>query len=207
MKPRILTIVCLVSMAMIALPQMTRAQDAEACAANVTVQLGDTLSLIAGAQLGDQLAYQSIIDATNAAASADSSYATIANPNQISVGWKLCIPAVAGAQSDAPVVTPEAPPPAPLPTPSTTPVPSPSPTPIAFPTPPALDLALDEMHPLMVEYMRQQQYPGSEIVIEQTLDPGSNYNRYIASYQSDGTQDLCPADRPPRGRSRKRAGP
>jgi dipeptidyl aminopeptidase/acylaminoacyl peptidase len=34
--------------------------------------------------------------------------------------------------------------------------------------------------------MRQGEYPGSEIVIEQTLEPGVNYNRYIASYQSEG---------------------
>jgi dipeptidyl aminopeptidase/acylaminoacyl peptidase len=34
--------------------------------------------------------------------------------------------------------------------------------------------------------MRQQQYPGSDIVIEQTLAPGSNYTRHIASYLSDG---------------------
>jgi dipeptidyl aminopeptidase/acylaminoacyl peptidase len=34
--------------------------------------------------------------------------------------------------------------------------------------------------------MREQSYPGSEIVIEETLTPGSNYNRYVASYQSEG---------------------
>jgi dipeptidyl aminopeptidase/acylaminoacyl peptidase len=34
--------------------------------------------------------------------------------------------------------------------------------------------------------MRQQDYPGSEIVIEETLGPGANYDRYIASYRSDG---------------------
>ncbi|KPJ70314.1 peptidase [Microgenomates bacterium DG_75] len=39
---------------------------------------------------------------------------------------------------------------------------------------------------LSIEYMREQEYPGSEIVIEQTLPPGSNYDRYIASYKSDG---------------------
>ena len=38
----------------------------------------------------------------------------------------------------------------------------------------------------MIEVMRQQDYPGSEITIEQTLDPGVNYSRYIASYQSEG---------------------
>lgn len=42
------------------------------------------------------------------------------------------------------------------------------------------------MHPLSIQAMRQAEYPGSEIVIEQTLEPGGNYNRYIASYQSEG---------------------
>ena len=34
--------------------------------------------------------------------------------------------------------------------------------------------------------MRKQEYPGSDIAIEQTLSAESNYNRYIASYKSDG---------------------
>ncbi|OGN73016.1 MAG: hypothetical protein A2X25_10725 [Chloroflexi bacterium GWB2_49_20] len=34
--------------------------------------------------------------------------------------------------------------------------------------------------------MRSHDYPGSPIVIEQTLPPGSNYNRYIISYLSEG---------------------
>ncbi|HUV42713.1 MAG TPA: alpha/beta fold hydrolase [Patescibacteria group bacterium] len=44
----------------------------------------------------------------------------------------------------------------------------------------------NEPNSLSIEYMRKQEYPGSDIVIEQTLPPGSNYNRYIASYKSDG---------------------
>src|SRR5712692_8072942 len=39
---------------------------------------------------------------------------------------------------------------------------------------------------LAIDAMRQREYPGSEIAIEQRLAPGSNYRRYIASYQSDG---------------------
>jgi len=34
--------------------------------------------------------------------------------------------------------------------------------------------------------MRQAEYPGSDIVIEQTLQAGANYARYLASYQSEG---------------------
>jgi len=41
-------------------------------------------------------------------------------------------------------------------------------------------------HPLSIEYMRIQEYPGSDIVIEQTLPSGSNYDRYLTSYKSDG---------------------
>jgi dienelactone hydrolase len=43
-----------------------------------------------------------------------------------------------------------------------------------------------EPHALQIEVMRQQSYPGSPITIEQTLDPGANYSRYIVSYRSDG---------------------
>jgi len=39
---------------------------------------------------------------------------------------------------------------------------------------------------LSIETMRKKTYPGSDLTIEQTLSPGSNYNQYIASYQSDG---------------------
>src|SRR5215208_1540010 len=40
--------------------------------------------------------------------------------------------------------------------------------------------------PLQIDTMRARQYPGSDIVIEQTLDSGSNYSRYYVSYLSDG---------------------
>jgi dipeptidyl aminopeptidase/acylaminoacyl peptidase len=36
--------------------------------------------------------------------------------------------------------------------------------------------------------MRRQSYPGSEITIEETLEPGANYDRYIASYLSEGNK-------------------
>lgn len=60
----------------------------------------------------------------------------------------------------------------PIPTSTPTPTPSPSPTPT--------------LHPLDVRGMRQRGYPGSDLLIEQTLQPGSNYSRFIVSYQSDG---------------------
>jgi dipeptidyl aminopeptidase/acylaminoacyl peptidase len=41
-------------------------------------------------------------------------------------------------------------------------------------------------HPLTIPSMRDRSYPGSQVTIVETLSPGSNYNRYIASYQSEG---------------------
>lgn len=43
-----------------------------------------------------------------------------------------------------------------------------------------------ETHPMSIEALRQGRYPGSAITIEQTLAPGTNYRRYIASYRSEG---------------------
>ncbi len=34
--------------------------------------------------------------------------------------------------------------------------------------------------------MRQRSYPGSDLTISETLEPGSNYARYLASYHSEG---------------------
>lgn len=45
---------------------------------------------------------------------------------------------------------------------------------------------INEPNPLSIEYIRKQEYPGSDIIIEQTLPDGSNYSKYIASYKSDG---------------------
>lgn len=42
-----------------------------------------------------------------------------------------------------------------------------------------------DLEPLSIESMRKQQYPGSEITIEETLSSGSNYDRYLTSYRSD----------------------
>ena len=49
----------------------------------------------------------------------------------------------------------------------------------------ALDLE-NKPHTLSIENLRKGVYPGSVITIEQTLDSGSNYSRYIASYKSEG---------------------
>lgn len=88
-------------------------------------------------------------------------------------------------------------PPTSIPVPTQTPVPTatatstatstataiPTLTPTATPTSTATPTPIS---PLSVEYMRNQAYPGSDLVIEQTLQPGANYSRYVASYQSEG---------------------
>ena len=43
-------------------------------------------------------------------------------------------------------------------------------------------------HPMAIEGLRQREYPGSEIIIEETLTKGTNYSRYIASYMSEGNK-------------------
>jgi hypothetical protein len=70
-----------------------------ACEQNYVVQADDWLSKLADKYFGDVLAYPAILEATNAAAQDDGSYATIANPDLIEVGWQLCIPSAADAQA------------------------------------------------------------------------------------------------------------
>jgi glucose/arabinose dehydrogenase len=62
-----------------------------ACQEDYSVQADDWLSKIADKYYGNILAYPAIFEATNAKAAEDASYATIANPDLIEPGWKLCI--------------------------------------------------------------------------------------------------------------------
>jgi len=41
-------------------------------------------------------------------------------------------------------------------------------------------------HPLSIEYLHAQDFPADELIIEEILKPGMNYNRYIVSYLSEG---------------------
>src|ERR1700694_4351360 len=56
---------------------------------------------------------------------------------------------------------------------------------VASPSP-AAAAADPKLVPLAIDAMRQREYPGSDLAIEQTLTPGTNYRRYVASYPSDG---------------------
>ncbi len=62
---------------------------------------------------------------------------------------------------------------------------TPAPAATATAAPPSA-LLPDFIERLTVDYLRRQSYPGSPLVIEQTLAAGSTYNRYYASYYSEG---------------------
>lgn len=157
-----------------------QSQTATSCATTVVVAAGDTLGAIAARTLGNQRAYDRIVQATNAQAVVDGSFARITNPNALAVGWKLCIPGDAGSSTALSFV----------------PTANRAAAPIATATPtvaPALtDTAtLSEtitISPtqLTIEHLRGVTTPGSDLVIEQTLAPGVNYSRAIVSYLSEG---------------------
>jgi dipeptidyl aminopeptidase/acylaminoacyl peptidase len=73
-----------------------------------------------------------------------------------------------------------------LPAASGTPLPRLVSTPTFPPTSTPVPIATSSLYPLQIEAMRARQYPGSDIMIENTLDPGANYGRYYVSYLSEG---------------------
>jgi len=46
----------------------------------------------------------------------------------------------------------------------------------------------ENLPPLYIDALRSRDYPASPLLIEETLDPGENYQRHIASFQSDGSK-------------------
>jgi fermentation-respiration switch protein FrsA (DUF1100 family) len=70
--------------------------------------------------------------------------------------------------------------------PSATPSPSSTPEPTATANPTVIPTSTPTLHPMSILAAREKSYPGSEITIEDTLEPGANYNRYYAWYTSDG---------------------
>ena len=97
--------------------------------------------------------------------------------------WTLVILALAvtscGTAAPAPPSTPT---PAPAYTASPLPTATHPETATATPIPTATPVP----HPLEISAMRARDYPGSDIIIEKTLDPGVNYSRYYVSYLSEG---------------------
>jgi putative spermidine/putrescine transport system substrate-binding protein len=104
----------LISMALLAafvlalIPGPILAQGEVTCEQDVIVQADDWLSKIADKVYGDVLAFPAIVEATNAMAASDSSYAQISNPDIIEPGWKLCLPGSEEAQTTLGEVASEA---------------------------------------------------------------------------------------------------
>ena len=90
-------------------------------------------------------------------------------PADVAVQPTVVVPAPATAA--APTVTV-----APLPTA----LPTVAPTPTAQPP-----------HPLSIAAARSRDYPGSDMMVEQTLAPGANYDRFIVSYRTDGLKNFA----------------
>ncbi|MBI1880936.1 MAG: fasciclin domain-containing protein [Chloroflexi bacterium] len=72
---------------------------ATTCTESYVVQASDSLSQIADKYFGDPLAFSQIVEATNAAAADDQTYALIDNPDLIEVGQVVCIPGSPEAQT------------------------------------------------------------------------------------------------------------
>jgi len=43
-----------------------------------------------------------------------------------------------------------------------------------------------DLNPLAIASLRSGSYPGSDIIVEEVLEPGSNYDRMLTSYKSEG---------------------
>lgn len=173
-KQKVMHLVFVALMIGLIMPVPALAQGAS-CSQIVTVQPGDTLSTIAGRALGNAAAYDRILAATNAAAAIDNTFAAIENANRLNIGWRLCIPG--GAPQSTAVAT------------TATPAVSPASTAITTPDPNdeggIATIELFDGDALTIDYLRRQEYLPQELTIRQQLSPGANYDRYIASYQSE----------------------
>lgn len=96
-------IACLAIAIGVAMPLVGQAADPPGEGIEYIVQPGDWLTKIAIAYYGDPNAYLDIVEATNAKAAKDASFAVIRNANYLEVGQKLWLPRQAGM---VPKVTP-----------------------------------------------------------------------------------------------------
>lgn len=98
-----LMVILFLALGVVSIPPVTLAQEETVCQQDVIVQADDWLSKIADKFYSDVLAYARIVEATNAKAGVDGSYAQINNPDVIEIGWKLCVPAAADTTVGQPV--------------------------------------------------------------------------------------------------------
>jgi len=75
----------------------TASAQSPVCAEEYTVQTDDWLSNISAKFLGEVTAYPAIAAITNQQHANDSTFAKITNPDELEVGWKICIPTAESA--------------------------------------------------------------------------------------------------------------
>jgi ABC-type sugar transport system substrate-binding protein len=92
MVKKLFNLLLIVSMLAVFAPAVAAAPPAQGGGQDYVVVKDDWLSKLADKYLGNKLSYPAIMSLTNDKAAKDSSYAKIANPDQIEVGWKLYIP-------------------------------------------------------------------------------------------------------------------
>lgn len=93
-----------------------------------------------------------------------------------SVAAPTAAPLVVEAAAPSPTIT----------IPEVTSTPPPTVTPAATLTATIAPTSTQTPHPMNILAQRTLDYPGSDIVLEQELEPGANYRRFYASYLSDG---------------------
>ena len=93
MKLKVLALIVFTGMVLVGVFSLAQAQTQTTGEGQVyVVQAGDWLSKLAEKYYGDPMAYPVIVQATNAKAAEDSSFAMINNPDMIEVGQKLWLP-------------------------------------------------------------------------------------------------------------------
>ncbi len=92
MLKKLFNLLLIASMLVVFAPAVAAAPPAQGGGQDYVVVKDDWLSKLADKYLGNKLSYPAIMSLTNDKAAKDSSYAKIANPDVIEVGWKLYIP-------------------------------------------------------------------------------------------------------------------
>jgi peptide/nickel transport system substrate-binding protein len=104
-KLRLVNLVMVLALLLALVPGMVSAAP-PAQGESYVVQKDDYLSLLADKYLGNAMAYVAIMEATNAKAAEDPTFAFINNPDLIEPGWKLWIPSAEEAAAMMEELTP-----------------------------------------------------------------------------------------------------
>lgn len=98
MLKKLVSVFVLISLLMLLVPGAVLAQDGgEMKGQEYTIQKDDWLSKLADKYLGNVLAYDAIVEATNKMAAQDSKFTAIENPDVIEPGWVIWIPEATAA--------------------------------------------------------------------------------------------------------------